>query len=84
METMMESTVELLSNLEGNAKWISANYERLKKHYKNQWIAVLNKSVTDHDTDFNELVKRLKSRFPQKYNEIALEYITNEELNLIL
>lgn len=26
----MESTIELLSNLEGNARWISDNYEALK------------------------------------------------------
>ncbi|MGD0203008.1 MAG: DUF5678 domain-containing protein [Candidatus Bathyarchaeia archaeon] len=80
----MESTIELLSNLEGNARWISDNYEALKKRYNNEWVAVLDKSVIDHDRDFSKLVERLRTRFSEKYNEIALEYVTSEELNLIL
>ncbi len=80
----MESTIELLSNIEGNAKWISDNYEALKKQRNNEWVAVLDKSVIDYDRNFSKLVKRLRTRFSERYNEIALEYVTSEELNLIL
>lgn len=80
----MESTIKLLSNLEENAKWISDNYEELKKNYNNQWIAVMDKCVIGHDPDFNRLVRQLRQRFPKKYNKIAFEFVTDEELNLIL
>ena len=80
----MESTIELLSNLEGSANWITDNYEELKKQHNNEWVAVLNKKVIDHDSNFGKLVSRLRKQFSKKYNEIALEFITSEELNLIL
>lgn len=80
----MESAVTLLLNYEDNAKWLSNNYERLKKKFNNEWVAVLDKTVIDHDPDLAKLVKRLKQQHSKVYNQIAVEYVTTEELNLIL
>ena len=67
-----------------NAKWLRENYEPLKKDFNNEWVAVLNKTVVDHDSDLTKLVKRLKTRYSKAYNKIAVEYVTTEELDLIL
>ena len=80
----MESAVDILSNFEANAKWLRENYELLKKDFNNEWVAVLNKAVIDHDSDLTKLVKRLKTRYSKAYNKVAVEYVTTEELDLIL
>lgn len=74
----MESAVDVLTNFEENDKWLSANYETLKKRYDNQWVAVFHKAVIDHDSDLKKLVKRLRTKHAKVYNEIAVDYVTSE------
>jgi hypothetical protein len=80
----MESAVTILLNYEDNAKWLSKNYARLKKKFNDEWVAVLDKKVIDHDADLAKLVNRLKQQRWNVYNQIAVEYVTTKELNLIL
>ena len=80
----MESAVVILSNYEENAKWVSSNYEQLKKEFNGEWIAVLENAVVDHDADLAKLVKRLRKQHTKVYNEMAVEYVTTKELDLIL
>jgi phage FluMu gp28-like protein len=80
----MESAVEVLTKLEQNDKWLNENYDKLKADYNNQWVAILNKTVIAHDADLKLLVKKLKKQYPSTYNQIAVEYVTSEELDLIL
>ncbi|MFP3984962.1 MAG: DUF5678 domain-containing protein [Candidatus Bathyarchaeia archaeon] len=80
----MSSAVALISRYEENAKWISEHYEELKKRFRDEWIAVLNGAVIDHDHELNKLVRRLRRRYPTNYNEIAVEYVTAKEVELIL
>ena len=70
----MECATDVLSNFEENAKWLSNNYEKLKKEFNNQWVAVLNNAVLDHDADLKKLVKRLRKQHSKVYNKIAVEY----------
>ena len=76
--------VAVLSRYEENAKWVSRHYEELKEKYIDEWIAVLNEAVVDHDQDLGKLVKRLRKNYPENYNEIAIEYVTTKEIELIL
>jgi len=76
----MESAVAILSSYEDNAKWVSSNYEALKKKFNNEWVAALDKTVVDHDADLAKLVKRLRKHHSQAYSQIAMEYVTAEEL----
>jgi len=80
----MSSVVAVLSRYEENAKWISKYYEGLKKKFRDKWIAVMNGAVVDHDRELNKLVERLRRRYPKNYNEIAVEYVTAKEIELIL
>ncbi|MEM2970704.1 MAG: DUF5678 domain-containing protein [Candidatus Bathyarchaeia archaeon] len=80
----MSSVVAVLSRYEENAKWVSRHYEELKKKYVDEWIAVLDEAVIDHDRDLGKLVKRLRKNYTESYNEIAIEYVTAKEIELIL
>lgn len=80
----MESVVAMLSRFEENAKWLSSHYEELKKRFRDEWIGVLNKTVVDHDRELDRLVKRLRKKYLEAYNEIAVDYVTAKEIELIL
>jgi hypothetical protein len=79
----MESAVTILLNYEENAKWLSNNYERLKKSYADEWVAALDGKIIDHDHDLAKLVKRLKQQHGKVYSQIASEYVTTKELTSI-
>jgi hypothetical protein len=80
----MESAVAVLSRYEENARWLSRHYDRLKMKYKDEWVAVLNKTVVDHDRELARLVGRLRKKHPDAYSEIPVEYVTVREIELIL
>jgi ribosomal protein L20 len=80
----MSSVVAVLSRYEENAKWISRHYEELKKKFRDEWVAVLNGAVVDHDRKLKRLVERLRKEYSESYNEIAVEYVTAKEIELIL
>ncbi len=80
----MASAVAILTIYEENAKWVNSNYELLKKHFNDEWVAVLNKAVVDHDANLEKLVKRLRKQHGQVYSQIAVEYVSSKELDLIL
>jgi len=80
----MESVVVLLSRYEENVRWLSRHYEKMKEKYRDEWVAVLNKAVVDHDRELARLVERLRERYSDAYNEIAVEYVTAKEIELIL
>jgi len=80
----MESVVAVLSSYEENTKWLCRHYEELKEKFKDEWVAVLDKRVVDPNHDLSMLVKRLRSKYPEAYNKIAIEYVTTKEIELIL
>jgi hypothetical protein len=80
----MEPVVAVLSNYEENAKWLIKHHQKLKTKFNNEWVAVLNKTIIDHDRNLNKLVKRLRKKHPKAYSQIPIEYITTKEIELIL
>jgi hypothetical protein len=74
----------VLSRYEENVRWLSMHYDRLKMKFRDEWVAVLNKAVVDHDRELARLVERLRKKYPDTYREIAVEYVTTREIELIL
>ena len=74
----------IIAKAEENAKWISRNYGKLVERYEGLWIGVVEKSVVDSNKDLPELVARLKKRFPKRYSEASIEYVTNEPVAMVL
>ena len=69
----MVSAVAVFLGFEGNVVWLSRNYEWLKGEFNGEWVAVLGKTVVDHDGDLAVLVKRLKEKHSRIYNKIAVD-----------
>lgn len=80
----MEALLYILSTYGENIKWIREHYEELKKTFKDEWIAVMDGKVIDHDKDLVKLVRRLRKKYPKKYEQIAIEFIATKEVELIL
>jgi len=80
----MEASASTLSKYEGNSRWLREHYEDLKKSFRDEWVAVLNCEVVDSDKDLRALVDRLRKKYPEKYGEIAIEFVTEKEIELIL
>jgi Zn-finger nucleic acid-binding protein len=78
------SSAAVLSRYEENAKWVSKHYEHLKKKFREEWVAAFETAIVDHDRELDKLVKRLRKNYPKDYNEIAVEYVTTKEIELIL
>jgi len=80
----MESLLYTLSKYEENSRWIRERYDELKKRFVGEWVAVLEGKIVDHDKDLKSLVKRLRGKYPDRYEQIAVEYIAVKEIELIL
>lgn len=71
------------AQFKANNRWIIDNQHMLKKSYSDQWVAVLNQTVIDKDVDLRKLVNRLKETQSSVYSQIAVEYIPEEEPEMV-
>ncbi|MFQ6076557.1 MAG: hypothetical protein ACE5Z5_10555 [Candidatus Bathyarchaeia archaeon] len=76
--------VQSLFRYEENVKWINEHYEELKGRFIEEWVAVMNGKVIDHDGDLSRFVTRLKETYGEVYDEAAIEYVSRKEIDLIL
>lgn len=75
---------EILDKYVENAKWIVANYEELKTKYNEQWVAVHEGQVLDSASRRMKLWNRLKKAYKPQLDEIAIEYVTDKPMEMIL
>ncbi|MCX7050000.1 MAG: response regulator [Candidatus Sumerlaeota bacterium] len=47
-----------------DSAWITRNIDILMKEYPGKLVAVLDQTIVDQDTDYNQLVTRLEQRYP--------------------
>ena len=68
-----ETHMKKLERLKDNLDWFNENNKHFKKYYRNQFVAIKDKSFLDKDTKLEELVKRLKIK---DFNDsIAIEFV---------
>ena len=69
-----ETYVKKLERLKDNLDWLNENYAYFKKYYRNQFVAIKDKSFLDKDTELEGLVKRLKIK--EDFDDsIAIEFV---------
>lgn len=78
------SVVQLLSKASENRSWVSANYVNLTKKYRDRWVAILDKAVIDDDKDLQKLATRLRKKLDKRYAEVAMEYVTEKPVVMVL
>jgi len=76
--------LEALRNFQADHMWFDQHYEELKKKYKEEWVAVFQKQVIDHAKSLKILLRRLRKNYPNDAGDIVVEFVTLEEVNLIL
>lgn len=57
--------------------WFEANRKRLARRYRNEYIAIVDKKVVDHDGDFSALAQRVFAKYGP--HPIAMPKVTPEE-----
>jgi len=62
-----------------NFDWIGKNYKELVKKYRDKWIAVLDCKVVGFDESLEKLKKKMKAEYPDKFDEIVFEFITDKK-----
>ncbi len=71
---------EIITPFKENNRWIIDNYDSLASKYRDEWVAVNNLAVLDHDKDLKKLVDRIKAKHLGDYKQIAVDFISTEEV----
>ena len=80
----MASVSEILNKYMKNAEWIVSHYEELMTKYNEQWVAVHEGRVLDSASSRTKLWNRLKKAYAAHLDEIAIEYVTDKPMEMIL
>jgi len=73
-----------LKQFEEDMGWITEHYEELKQRYPEQYVAVCNRTVVDHDREMRSLMARLMQKYGEHARYLAVEFITAKKYELIL
>ncbi len=57
--------------------WFEAHRKRLLRRYRNEYVAIVNRKVVDHDSDFGALADRVFKRYGVR--SIAMPKVTPHE-----
>jgi hypothetical protein len=58
-------------------EWFEANRHRLLRRYPNEYVAILNRKVVDHDREFAGLAQRVFAKYGVR--SIAMPQVTAQE-----
>lgn len=56
--------------------WFEANRKRLLRRYRDEYVAIVNRKVVDHDPDFGALARRVFAKYGRR--PIAIPKVTPE------
>lgn len=74
----MQDLVEDLTKFEEDFRWLHQHYDRLKSQYPEEYVAVFQKQVVDHDSSLEQLMRRLRAQYPQEVGRIVLEFVSTK------
>ena len=75
--------LEILKKSEGDSKWVSEEYDKLRTKYEGKVFAVRNKTVLSHADTAEELVAKLEN-MGEDVGLILIETIPRRDLSFIL
>jgi hypothetical protein len=77
LQMVNDTDMEKLEKLKDNLDWFNENHKHFKKYYKNQFVAIKDKSFLDKDTELERLVNRLEIK--DFDDSIAIEFVYSLE-----
>jgi len=73
----------LLEKFESNGMWLNEHYDEIYRKYRNEFVAVKDRRIIAHNSDFEALLKELKAmRIDLK--EVLAEYISEKGYEIIM
>lgn len=75
--------LEILKKSEGDSKWVSEEYDKLRTKYEGKVFAVKNKTVLSHADTVEELVEKLEN-MGEDVGFLLIETIPPRDLSFIL
>jgi len=75
--------LEILKKSEGDSKWVSEEYDKLRTKYEGKVFAVKNKTVLSHADTVEELVEKLEN-MGEDVRFLLIETIPRKDLSFIL
>ena len=73
--SLNDDSFRKFEKLKDNFEWFYSNYDRLKRKFGNQYIAVKDKNQIDNDYNLEKLIRRLN--LSNCDDSIAIEYVNN-------
>lgn len=68
--------VDEIKPIRPDLEWFEANRARLARRYRNEYVAIVNRRVVDHDPDFGTLARRVFAK--HGHRPIAMPKVTLE------
>jgi len=68
---------EGIQSIRPDLDWFEANRKRLLRRYRDEYVAIVNRKIVDHDPDFGALARRVFAKYGVK--SIAMPKVTPEE-----
>lgn len=82
MET--QAMIQQMEGFERDMDWLQRHYDNLAGKYPDEYVAVLDEKVVDHDRDLRRLMGRIRLKYPEVQDRVAIEFVSPEEIELIL
>ncbi len=83
MQVATKERKEQFKRFDKNVEWFQSHYEELKKQHNNEYVAIDNQRLIDHDPDLERLIERVR-REHGDLGPVVIEYLTDKKLQLIL
>lgn len=80
----METLAQQLKEFEDDVLWLERRFDELKKKYSDEYVAVLAGKVIDHDPRLERLMEKLRERYPEDSDKVAVKYISRKKFEMIL
>ena len=75
---------EEIKKFEENSRWFSRHYDELSRKYPDEYVAVYNCRIVDHDRDLDRLISRINRKYKDSSRVIAVEFVSSRKVELIL
>jgi len=73
----------LLEKFESNSIWLNEHYDEIYRRYRNEFVAVKDRRIIAHNSDFEALLKELKA-MKIDLREVLVEYISEKGYEIIM
>lgn len=83
MPVLLSQQKKELQKFDKNMKWFQHNYEKLRKSYAGEYVAVNNEEVVMHNKDVRILIARLRKQY-KNIGAFVIEFVSKKKYELIL